>query len=205
MALIHPYCTEEELREQFDDDGDILPQAALHRAINATSRAIDKFCDRWFWMDETPTTRLYLPGDDPEMAWVDDFTSTDDLVIKTDPHGDGSYSVTWEESDYQLEPVNAPVDGEPWYRIVAVGRYRFPTTGRRTVLQVGTRFGYGPTIPDGVNQSAILKAASLFKRRESVAGVAGFDGFGAVRISRRRDPDVVALLDDFVKIGIGAV
>jgi hypothetical protein len=43
----------------------------------------------------------------------------------------------------------------------------------------------------------MLKAASLFKRKDAPFAVAGFSEFGAVRIGRN-DPDVLELLGGYV-------
>jgi hypothetical protein len=205
VAVTNGYATLVQLREQFDDDGTVLPTALAERAINATSRAIDLFCGRRFWIDSTVQTRVYRPefGD---LAWIDDIATITGLVVKTDTAGDGTYATTWASTDYELQPLNADANGQAycWTRIGAVDRYLFPTSGRVAPLQVTAKFGWS-AIPDGVEQACIIRAAAIFKRRESISGVAGFDGFGAVRISRQRDPDVAALLDDFIKIKVGAV
>ncbi len=205
MTVTNGYCTLAQLREHFDDDGTILPTALAERAINATSRAIDLFCGRRFWADSVVAVRKYRP-EDGYVAWVDDISTTTGLIVETDSTGDGTYATTWASTDYELQPLNADADGQAyaWWRVHAVDRYLFPLAGKVPPLRVTAKFGWS-AIPDGVEQACILRAAQIFKRRESVSGVAGFDGFGAVRISRKRDPDVADLLDDFVKIGVGAV
>lgn len=205
MPLVNAYCSEEQLREQFDDDTSVLPTAVLERAINSTSRAIERFTGRKFWTGDA-LTFAYRP-DEPDLAWIRDINSRADLIIKTDSAGDGTYATTWAASDYELGPDDdADVDGDAyaWWRIHAVGDYLFPTSGQYRPLQVTAPPGWS-AIPADVEQACIIRAAAIFKRRESMSGVAGFDGFGAVRISRQRDPDVAALLDDFIKIKVGAV
>lgn len=64
-------------------------------------------------------------------------------------------------------------------------------------VQVTARFGWS-AVPYQVNEATILKAASLFKRKDAPFGVAGFNEFGAVRITRK-DPDVLELLSDFAR------
>jgi hypothetical protein len=205
VAVTNAYCTLAQLREQFDDDATILPTALAERAINATSRAIDKHCGRRFWIDTNVATRVYRP-DYSDLVWVDDIATTAGLIVKTDSAGDGTYATTWASTDYELQPLNADADGQAycWTRIGAVDRYLFPTSGKVAPLQVTAKFGWS-AIPDEVEQACIIRAAAIFKRRESISGVAGFDGFGAVRISRQRDPDVAALLDSFIRIRVGAV
>lgn len=205
MALSNAYCTEQQLREHFGDSNGTLTTALLERAINATSRAIDRHCGRRFWLDETVQSRAYRPQDG-DLAWVDDIGTTSGLIVKTDTSDDGTYATTWASTDYELQPLNASADGDAyaWWRLVAVDRYLFPTAGKVAPLQVTARFGWSQ-VPYEVEQACIIRAAAIFKRKESIDGVAGFGDLGVVRISTRRDPDVAALLDNYIKIRVGAV
>ncbi len=191
MTITNGYCTEPELRAHFGDAGASLEAAGVERSINAASRWIDKHCNRQFWTTDEPIVRTYLPSD-PYVAWIDDIHTTVGLVIKTDSAGSGTFTTTWASTDYQLEPLNNNVLGEPWYRIVAVGRYTFPAPCRRPTLQVTGRPGWAE-IPSGVNQACILRSASLYLRREAPLGVAAYADWGPVRIARM-DSDVIELL-----------
>lgn len=197
MTVTNGYCTNAELRIHLGDAGTTLNAALLDRAVNAASRAIDKYCGRRFWQDSEPATRVYRP-DDPYVAWVDDISTTTGLIVATDTAADGTYATAWTTDDYQLEPLTAAGDSAPWWRIVAVGGYTFPQGTRRATLQVTAKFGWA-AIPDEVNAACLIRASSLFKRKEAPFGVAGFSDLGVVRISRRGDPDVVDLLDPFVR------
>lgn len=205
MTITNGYCTDVELRNWFRDAGTSLNATDVDRAINATSRAIDLFCGQRFWQDATVQTRIYRP-DLADIAWTAPISTRTGLIIKTDSGNDGTYATTWATTDYELQPLNADADGQAyaWWRIHATDRYAFPTTGKAAPLQVTARFGWS-AIPDNVNQACILRAASIYKRNESISGVEGFDGFGAVRISRKRDPDVADLLDDFIRLSAKAV
>lgn len=206
MAVVNGYCTVAELREHYQDAGSELTTALLERAINATSRAIDRFCGRRFWRDpvDALTTRVYRP-DDPYVADVADISSTTGLVIATDTTGDGTYATTWAGDWYQLEPLNADIDGGAyaWWTVTAVGGELFPVHLQRATLRVTARHGWS-AVPDPVTEACILRASALFKRKEAVFGIAGLNGFGEVRIGRR-DPDVMELLHPYVKIRVGAV
>lgn len=204
MAVTNGYATVANLREHFGDSGTLLTSALLERAINAASRAIDRHCGRRFWQDPTVQTKVYRP-DDPYEADVDDISTTTGLIVKTDTAGDGTYATTWASTDYQLEPLNADTEGTgyAWWTLAAIDRYQFPVHARRTTLQVTAKFGWS-AVPDEVVEACVLRAAALFKRKEAVFGVAGFNGFGEVRIGRN-DPDIVDLLHRFIKIRVGAV
>jgi hypothetical protein len=70
-------------------------------------------------------------------------------------------------------------------------------------LQVTARWGWS-SVPIEVYEACLLKAAALYKRRDSVQGVAGFGDFGVVRIGRS-DPDVIDLLGPYRRLTPGAV
>lgn len=203
MAVTNGYATLQELRDHFGDSGNQLPQTDLERALNATSRAIDRHCGRRFWQDPTVQAKVFRPAD-CELAWVDDISTTTGLIVATDDNAAGTYSTTWTSSDYQLEPLNADTEATAyaWWQIAAVGTHRFPVYERRASLRVTARWGWS-AVPDGVNEACLIRAAAIFKRREAVFGVAGFNGFGEVRITRK-DPDVIDLLNPYVKVGFGS-
>lgn len=203
MILTNPYCQGLELRSHLGDSGERLDSDSIDKAISASSRAIDKWCGRRFWQDGSVVARVYQP-EDPYVAWVDDISTTTGLVIKTDTAGDGTYATTWASTDYQLEPLNANLTDAAyaWWRIVAIDRYTYPSSARRPTLQVTAKFGWS-AIPDEVTEACLLKAASLFKRKDAPFGIAGFGDFGAVRIGRA-DPDVIDLLGPYRRLEFGA-
>lgn len=189
------------------DTGTTLTTAVAERAIEAASRAIDKFCGyplRRFWLDSSATAKVYRP-DDPYEAWVHDIGAVAGLVVQTDTTGDGSYATTWDSADYQLEPLNAEtVDSAyAWWRIVAVDEKTFPVSRFRPTLQVTAKWGWA-AVPDDVQLACLIKSSALFERRNSPQGVAGFGDMGVVRISRYGDPDVVELLSAYTRMHVGA-
>lgn len=202
MPITNGYCTVKEVQAQLGDTDGKLSVPLLEQAITATSRAIDKYCGRRFWQDETVKVRVY-PSADPWSVAVDDISTATGLIVATDTGHDGGYATVWDADGYQLEPLNADADGGAyaWTQVAAVGSLRFPcgryAHRRRPAVQVTARFGWS-AIPDDVNEAAILKAVSLFRRKDAPFGVAGFGDFGAVRI--RRDPDVEALLAPYVPV-----
>ncbi len=193
MATINGYCTSDELRDHLGDSGTRLASAQIERAITAASRAIDTHTGRRFWRDPEPVARTYRP-EYPDLAWVDDIATTDGLVVETDDDGSGTFATSWALGDFELHPRNMDrIDPQAfaWWRIEAVGR-RFPVWRTRDTLRVTAVFGWSD-IPTAVNEACVLKAASLFTRKDAVFGVAGFGEFGPVRITRK-DPDVIDLL-----------
>lgn len=175
--------------------------AQMQAAINAASRSIDEYCDRRFWLDPVAVARTYIPDGLYEVT-VDDIGNTTDLAIAVDNDGDGVFEIVWSAGDYQLLPYNAPTaspEPEPWNCIRAVGSHTFPLIYAGSYLrrvdrvQVTARWGW-PAVPDNVSQACLIKAARLFHRKNSPQGVIAFDEFGAVRLGRGEDSDVMQLL-----------
>lgn len=205
MAIVNGYITEAQLREQLGDAGTVLTSALLQRAVNATSRAVDNYTGRRFWKDASPTARTYRVRD-LEIAWVDDISTTSGLIVQTDDNLDNSWSTTWTlGTDFDLEPENADTKGPAyaWWRIKAIGTKTFPRSRLRRTLKVTSTGGWS-AIPDEIEQASIIKASSLFQRKDAPFGVAGFGEFGPVRITRR-DPDVIELLNDFIRYDMKGV
>lgn len=195
MTLVHPYCSVADVRAQMGDVDGKLDQTLIEKAISATSRAIDKCCGRRFWQDAAPAARLYeVDGDDTII--VNDFATKAGLVVSTDIAGDGTFATTWQASDYWVGPLNADADGDAfaWSELTTTGRLYFPA-GPGPRVRVTAQWGWS-VIPDGVSEAAIIKAVSLFKRKDAPQGLAGFGEFGVVRIGRY-DPDVLELLRPF--------
>lgn len=206
MAITNGYCTLEQLKAQIGDDSDVLDTTLLERAIEAASRNIDAFCGRRFWIDGAVQTRKYRPTE-PDIAWVHDIATTTGLVVTTDSSADGTYATSWTiGTDFELEPLGAEFDGAAyaWWRIVVIGtQYRFPLSARIAPLRVTAKFGWSD-VPTDVEEACLMRATALFKRKESPQGVAGFDGFGAVRVSKM-DPDVTSLLQPYMRNSVGAI
>lgn len=205
VATRTTYCTEEELKDYLGSPvAGTGYDALLRLSVNSASRAIDAYCNRRFWIDASTVVRTFTVGAS-DITHVDDIGSTTGLVIKTDSSGDGTFETTWAATDYELLPVDAAYalpEAKPWTAIHAVGDYTFPylTAASRYTrnhrLQVTALWGW-PTIPDMVRQACLIKAARLFHRRNSPQGIAAFDEFGPVRISRGQDGDAVELLADY--------
>jgi hypothetical protein len=191
------YVTVGELRAQLADAGVELDRWLLERACVGTSRAIDQYCGRRFWRDVALAIRVYRPRD-ARTVRVDDIATATGLVVKTDTAGTGTYATTLAVgTDFQLEPFNADLDGVPWRKLVALGTGQpFPWNYARPTVQVTAKYGW-PAVPEDVREAARLKAARLFRRKDSPDGLRGFGEFGVVRISRYEDPDVAMLLDPY--------
>lgn len=182
---------------------DTTDDTTIGYAVNAANSAVVEWCGRSF--DKTATGSASARKFYPECSThidVDDFWETSVLVVKTDQGDDGTYETTWTvDTDFILEPTNGIVNGIAWpyTRIVAVGARLFPLSNRRPSVQVTAAWGW-TAVPDAVFEATLIKAARIWKRKNSPEGVlGGFADFGAVRITNREDPDVQMLLAPYRK------
>lgn len=204
MTLVNGYCTVAQLREQLADSGTVLSTALLERAIGAASRAVDTYCDRRFWQDAAVTQRTYSPTN-CHQTFTDDISTRTGLVIELGSDG-VTFPTALASTDYTLRPPNAGVvasgdtaDAYAFWEIVAMNTL-FTVDPYRPTVRVTARFGWS-AIPSVIEEATILKAASLFKRKDAPFGVAGFGEFGVVRITRA-DADVIDLLSPpYQKLG----
>ncbi|MEU0397947.1 head-tail connector protein [Streptomyces sp. NPDC006208] len=186
----------EQLNMEADDDS---RDELLGRAITSASRSIDKTTGRRFWLDADPVVRTYrLRGrtvcePDGEVLLTDDIGSLSGLLVET---GSGS---SWSTvTGYETTPDNAHADGEPITGLLRVnGTWGYGPSR----VRVTARFGW-PSVPDDIEQAALIQASRLFKRKDSPEGVMGSAEWGVVRLSRR-DPDVWNLIEQYVRPGFG--
>ena len=197
MALTNAYCTLNELKASLRIT-DSIDDTLLENAINASARLIDGYCNRAFYNQGT-AVRVFAAFDNI-LCSVDDLAGTA-ITLKTATTEVGIYDVTWDSTDYQLEPLNGIANGQasPFTRIRAVGDYLFPSMNYQALVQVTGVWGW-TAIPEPIKQANILQASRIYKRAESPLGVAGFGDFGAVRVTRSLDPDVQQLVDPFRRV-----
>ena len=180
---------------------DNVDDSLLEISIEAASREIDGWCERVF--TGSTATRIYRPTDVFSVD-VDDLQSI--TTLKTDSDGSGVFDVTWETTDYQLNPLNGIAGGitTPYTQVRAIGEYLFPIYEPRNVnsneasIQITGVWGW-PSIPTAVKQACIILSMRQFKRYDSPTGVMGFGDLGVMRIGRV-DPDIEKLLMPFRKM-----
>jgi len=177
---------------------DNVDDRPLEISIEAASREIDGWCERVF--TSSTATRIYRPTDVFSVE-VDDLQSI--TTLKTDSDGSGVFDVTWESTDYQLNPLNGLAGGisTPYTQVRAIGQYLFPIYEPRNVnsneasVQINGVWGWA-SIPTAVKQACIILSMRQFKRYDSPTGVMGFGDLGVMRVGRV-DPDVEKLLMPF--------
>lgn len=170
----------------------------IAEVISEASRIVDSMCGRRFDDTGSAKARVFRPVHGG-LAYVDDFSSTSGLVIKTDTSDDGTFDTTWDAADYTLEPLNGIGEngqaGFPYYRIVAVGSKSFPCT-RRPSLEVTAPWGWAAT-PADVKGATYLIANRLYEERRSPFGLAANPEFGSQPI--RQSSAVRKLLEPYMR------
>jgi hypothetical protein len=195
MAITDGYTTLAEVKAilRITDDVD---DALLETCVESASRQIDTHTERVFL--STTATRVFTP-ENSYLCTIDDLSTL--TTLKTSSGANGTFNITWEATDLQLEPLNGLTGSyySPFTRIRAIGDYVFPSVMEEATVQVTGVFGYGTSIPVDVKQACNLLSIRQFKRYDSPLGVAGFGDIGIVRVSRV-DPDIEALLGPYRKM-----
>jgi len=172
---------------------DGVDDALLSAHIEAASRTIDEICRRSFTLDDTPTPRVYFPTN-WHTVHTDDIGSTDGLVVKVGTDGVLDDVITYIFG----EPINALVRGRPITKIISVdGDF---VSDIQPSVEVTARWGW-PEVPEPVRSATAILAGRLFKRADSLLGVAGFGDLGAITL-RAVDPDVQRMLSPYIKPGM---
>jgi len=199
VAITNGYCTRANLTDQLRIT-DNIDDNVLDRAINAASRQIDGRCGRRFYVDSSVTARTYAPINGYLVA-VDDISTTTGLIVKSDTGLDGTYATTLVVStDYQAEPLNCLVQGNPITQIRALDANFYVQADSRATVQVTAKWGW-PSVPVAIAEATALLSARIFKRYDSPLGVAGFGDLGAITV-RRLDPDVEQLIAPYRLFGL---
>jgi hypothetical protein len=189
------YATVEQFKEWVTLTDPVDDVVIINRLTSA-SRAIDQYCKTNFWNTAADTARVF---DTCNTRWlhIDDAKAITEVA--TDKQSDGTYDTVWTAADYQLLPLNRDAAPEqlPITDINAVGTLTFPQVSKRYgLIRVTGTWGW-PTVPAAVFEATLLVTNRLLKRRRSPEGVAGFDEFGSIRISKNEDPDAVRLLEPY--------
>lgn len=172
---------------------DGVDDALLGSHIEAASDTVNEICRRTFNLDAEPTPRVYWPTN-LHNVHVDDIGSTDGLVVKVGTEGVIDDVIT----TVYTEPVNALVRGRPITKIRSIDGDFIPDL--QPSIEVTARWGW-PVVPEPVRSATAILAGRLFKRADSLLGVAGFGDLGAITL-RAVDPDVQRMLAPYVKPGL---
>lgn len=197
MAIVNGYTTLDTIKKRIAiDTTDTADDTELERIVTAVSRAIDNYCGRRFYA--VVETRYYTARYGERLP-VDDLLSI--TTLQTD-HGDRSYQITWDTSDYDLCPANAALDGEPYWEIRTTlsGAYSFPIGVPRGVKITGS-FGYSASTPPVVEDACLAQCKLEFDARHSASGMEGGGINPSTNVSLH--PFVQRILDPLRRISVG--
>jgi hypothetical protein len=176
---------------------DSTDDGRIELAINTASRMIEAACNRRFYQDAGVSARTYV-ATTYGLVLTDDISTTTGLIVKTDPGAMGTFTETWTSSDYQLEPLNATIDGQAWpyTQIRAIRSLTFPFDYGQALVQVTARWGW-TAIPDPIQQAGIIQSIAIFKAAEAPFGALGLAETGILRIRSGLHPTAQALIEPY--------
>ena len=201
MAVTNGYCTLADVKASLRIT-DTIDDALIENSINAASRMIDQYCNRYFYSGTAGEVRYYQ-ANDGFVCWIDDAQAISEIkTSSTDPL---IFDTTWEAGDYQLMNPNQRANGaySPYTAITATDNYLFPVWAEMALVKVTGTFGWS-AVPDSIKFAAIIQASRLFKRLESPLGVAGVSDMGIMRVGSSIDGDVAQLINPFRLLRTGA-
>lgn len=179
---------------------DSTDDTTIATAVAAANQGVVRYCGRTF--DRTSSgsasERVFRPRSHT-LTITDDFWTTDSLVVKIDSADDGTYESTLTiTTDFIVEPLNGMEDGITVpYRKIRATEWTFSPEFTHANVSVTAAWGWS-AVPGDVTLATLIKAARLWKRKNSPEGIlGGFADFGAVRITNREDPDVAMLLEPY--------
>jgi len=164
MAIVNGYATLAEYKAWITMRGsttstDATDDGVIEDHIEAASRYFDRETGKRFFADSVDATRYYTP-DDPYVLKIDSLSAAP-TTVKIDTTGARSYSAITQDTDFELLPFNALLDGMPYtelHIIAALSSYTWPTWAKG--VEIVAKFGF-PSVPDDVKEATLTIAQSL--------------------------------------------
>lgn len=166
MAITNGYCTLAEFKIWATVRGgavstDTNDDAAIEDIVELVSRYLDNETGRRFYKNSTDETR-YFQTDNSWCCEVDDL-STSPTTVSVDYSDQRSYT-DLDSGDYELEPVNAALDGKPYTQIeIAPTSDAYFPVSRRGV-KVVAKFGF-PSVPEDIKNLTLAIAHNVHQNR----------------------------------------
>lgn len=176
MTITNGYCTLAQLKGRLgiataDTDDD----TELEKVIEGVCRFIDRDRRRVFYVSAA-ATRYYTPAHSDRL-WVDDMTEITTVSVATNT---ARTYTDWAATDYDTEPLNElPIMA----LFVAPSSSRYFVPGLRKSVKIIGNFGYAATVPDEIEQAAILLAQYVWLRKDAPFGTAGFAALGEIALN----------------------
>lgn len=199
MAITNGYATLAELKARLSIPvSDTVDDGILEAVIEAASRMIDRYTNRFFFQTSAGQVRYYSPASEV-LAFLDDTVTV--TAVATDRNETRTWDHVIAAADYELGPLNNGVLGLPYTEL----RMK-PLAGDSfdlglEMLKVTGTFGW-QAVPDPVNEACLLTAGRYFRRKDAPFGIAGGGDVGQSIALRATDPDVMVLLAPYRRIGL---
>lgn len=195
------YATAVELKNRLNVQ-DTARDGEVRDALETASRDVERDTGRRFYLDPGASQRVFNPRNrqvntaEGMRFLVDDIGSTQGLIVEVGTTLTGWSVVT---TGYEYGPDNALARGEPitWLLRAYIPWVYYPLQRVRVTAQWGW-----PSVPPQIKTATLIRAARLFKRRESPDGTLGAGDFGVIRVGRF-DPDYDSLIQPFILPGFG--
>ena len=193
MAITNGYATLAEMRTQLGlASGDTAEDSYIETMVEVTSRQIDRFTGQFFFSQGSKTR--YYSSFDGVHVYTDPIQTISALTV--DENDNGTYDQTWATTGsserYRLLPVNAVVDGESYWQLLAVDGL-WPTAD--SAIKVAGNFGWA-TVPRPIHEACLLQCARLVVRRSAPFGIVEGQDAGMMTL-RKIDPDVQKLIETY--------
>jgi hypothetical protein len=200
MTITNGYTSKAVYKQRFYDEGqgDTKDDVAIESVIEAVSRSIDEICWQRFFTTSENETRYFTPEFRDWLRLPERIISIN--TLKTDNDNDRTYENTWANTDYDLMPFNASLDGEPyrWIEVTPNGDYSFPLVQKG--VEISGKFGWS-SAPKQITEACLLASHRLMARRNSPYGVSGAAAVGNLTLTvekMKSDPDIMELLSPFI-------
>jgi len=168
MTITNGYATLAEYKawitmRRSSASGDAADDEVIEGHIEAASRYIDRETGTRFFADSVDKTRYYTPAD----SWLLDIDplSVSPTSVSIDTTGLRSYTALTENTDFELLPYNAALEGQPYTQlaiITALSSYSWPQLTKG--VKVIGKFGF-PSVPDDIKEATLMIAQNMNSAR----------------------------------------
>ena len=215
----NPLCSLQQVKAALRLTADDQDDDQLSYCIDAASRQVENFVGRRFYQDATVSARVYR-AETPFLCLIDDFMTIAGLIVQSDPAGDGSFPNTWTNptlnsdgsltgGDFQLEPLNGLIQGQPWpyerFRPIrsftdpVFGGIAYPIPFLVAQIKITAKWGWN-YVPTEVSRAAVYQTIQLFKAADTPFGATPFAETGILRLKPNLHPTAEALLQQYSRV-----
>lgn len=175
-----------------DDHDDVV----LAGVIESASRAIDRYCDRYFGQTGTqaaPVQKLYRARSG--VVLIDDLVTLTDVEVEYAGFAETFTSLG--ATSVIKQPVNAGTMTPPHPYTVLSAKPSTVLPPMPGWVRVSGVWGW-PSVPQQIRDACVLQSVRLFKSRDVPLGVmGGNDMMGAIRLPGGLHPDARILCEPF--------